>query len=125
MAILQQSWIALFSVLALATSVAEGKNCSDPGSCPPITNQYLGECGFLFKDSNKWCECDVIGGCGGIAQGTQVCCAASGDDCCELDVGMTGGIAAGAVVLLSLIITACCYCCKCGCFKPKKQVSPA
>ncbi len=68
-----------------------GKKCWD--SCPP-----------LHTTGGEWCK---------LTTGQNVCC---GDDCCEPNAGAIAGVAIGAVVGLTLLIVASCYCGRCGCF---------
>jgi len=66
-------------------------------------NVYTGSCGPFGKKTDKWSD--------------DICCAASSDDCCDINGGSVAGVVIGIVVFLAITITSCAWCCKCCCFK--------
>mmetsp|Transcript_34479 Transcript_34479/g.55385 ORF Transcript_34479/g.55385 Transcript_34479/m.55385 type:complete len:184 (-) Transcript_34479:311-862(-) len=66
-------------------------------------NVYTGGCGPFGKKTDKWSD--------------DICCAASADDCCEVNGGSVAGVVIGIFVFLAIAITSCAWCCKCCCFK--------
>ena len=73
-------------------------------------NIYYGECPALNDKSDQWCDL------------TETCCASSEEDCCVPNSGAVAGVVIACILTVVGSITACAYCCKCCCFKPKPQV---
>ena len=97
------------TLLCQTLNDAIDESCPD-GLLSCDKNLYTGDCGALSDESDSWYG--------------DFCCASSSSDCCDPNVGAIVGIVIACVVVIAVSIVACCWCCKCGCFKPKTPTAP-
>jgi len=86
------------------------------------------------KKKGEWCTRPYYAACNentdhkGKSCTEPICNSYSHGDCCEEDMAIWGGIAAGGVVFLASMITLCCCCCPCcpvAAKKNKRNGNPA
>eukprot|EP00298_Acanthocystis_sp_HF-20_P013279 c2027_g1_i1.p1 GENE.c2027_g1_i1~~c2027_g1_i1.p1 ORF type:complete len:115 (+),score=19.60 c2027_g1_i1:167-511(+) len=96
-----------FTFFAITQNVIS-KSCSSATECCSQVS-----CGIIGSPTENWCS-NIDG----------ICCCDSGiascSCCCSIDSAKLGGFCAGALVLLTLIISIMCWNCSC-CYVYKKR----